>query len=324
MNPRQHLAPVLLLGALVFSVQARAQKEALKVDVLLVSVDIAVSDSNGQPVQDLAKDDFVVYEDGQLQEIRSLSPIDTPNNIILLFDRSISTRHVRPLIQVGVTQFLEKLRPQDQIVIAAFGRTVDTLLDWNGPEIELIPRALSNFVWKPVTNNFYEALEWAIKKSREVKDRKAVVVLTDGMDKRIMEMTGSLKFPGRGSIPKARVVPIEEDRSFQNVLRTISSNKVRFYFIVPSTQVAPKIQPDAPLVRMEQFAQASGGRMAVAKESGDIPALYERIAADSAESYTLNYASGKPKRDGVFRKIEVRAKRPCLQVRQSRTGYFMN
>jgi len=75
---------------------------------------------------------------------------------------------------------------------------------------------------------------------------------------------------------------------------------------------------------MEQFAQASGGRMAVAKESGDIPALYERIAADSAESYTLNYASGNAKRYGAFRKIEVRTKRPGLQVRQFRTGYFMN
>jgi len=142
MYPRQHLAPVLLLGAFVFSVQGRAQKETLKVDVLLVSVDVAVSDSNGRLVHGLTKDEFVVYEDGQLQEIRSLFPIDTPNNIILLFDRTISTRHVRPLIQVGVTQFLEKLRPQDQIAVAAFGRTVDTLLNWNGPEIERIPRSL--------------------------------------------------------------------------------------------------------------------------------------------------------------------------------------
>jgi hypothetical protein len=126
MYPRQHLAPVLLLGALVLSVQGRAQKETLEVDVLLVSVDVAVSDSNGRLVHGLTKVEFVVYEDGQLQEIRSLFPIDTPDNIILLFDRSISARHVRPLIQVGVTQFLEKLRPQDQIVVAAFGRTVDT------------------------------------------------------------------------------------------------------------------------------------------------------------------------------------------------------
>ena len=64
----------------------------LKVDVPYVLVDVTVQDKqNNKVVDDLSRQSFEIYEDGVPQEIRYFSPVSTPYNIFLLFDRSGST-----------------------------------------------------------------------------------------------------------------------------------------------------------------------------------------------------------------------------------------
>src|SRR5678815_804402 len=64
----------------------------LRVDVPLVSVDVRVNDSRGQPLTSLTEKDFIVVEDGAEQQIQAFSSVETPYNILLLFDRSASTQ----------------------------------------------------------------------------------------------------------------------------------------------------------------------------------------------------------------------------------------
>src|SRR5262245_25437557 len=92
----------------------------LKVDVPLVSVDITVRDAAGKPVNDLVSEDFEVYEDGVRQDIRNFSPVSTPYDVFLLFDRSGSTQHKWPFMQRAVASFIASLRPQDRIAIGSF------------------------------------------------------------------------------------------------------------------------------------------------------------------------------------------------------------
>src|SRR5262245_20009536 len=73
------------------SVAGRQSGFTLKVDVSLIPVDVAVYDPQGNAVKTLTKDDFVLYEDGTLQEIRHFETVDAPYNILLLFDTSGST-----------------------------------------------------------------------------------------------------------------------------------------------------------------------------------------------------------------------------------------
>src|SRR5262245_54014687 len=71
----------------------------LKVDVPLVSVDVTVTDAFGKTMNDLAATDFQVFENGILQQVRYFSPVSSPYNILLLFDRSGSTQHKWPFMQ---------------------------------------------------------------------------------------------------------------------------------------------------------------------------------------------------------------------------------
>src|ERR1051326_8629176 len=87
----------LLVVAFVSSTWLSAQVSdyTLRVDVPFVSVDVTVQDDRGKVIDDLSPQSFELYEDGIIQEIRYFSPVSTPYNIFLLFDRSGSTQDKR-------------------------------------------------------------------------------------------------------------------------------------------------------------------------------------------------------------------------------------
>ena len=81
-----------------------------------VVLDIAVTDAGGKAVGDLQREDFEIYEDGQLQEIGSFSSVGLPYSILLLVDRSPKeTRNKWPdFILKSVDLFLKNLRGPDR------------------------------------------------------------------------------------------------------------------------------------------------------------------------------------------------------------------
>src|SRR5690349_7384608 len=86
---------LVLLGLIgAFGAATSAAQEpvyAMRVNVGLVSLDVTVMDAQNQPMTSLLQRDFTIYEDGAEQDIKHFSSLDTPYNILLLFDRSGST-----------------------------------------------------------------------------------------------------------------------------------------------------------------------------------------------------------------------------------------
>src|SRR5205823_14674011 len=106
-----------LLGAAVVGAQ---DLPVLHVESNNIVVDVSVTDSANRPVLSLSKDDFSIYEDGRLQELRGFYSADTPCNILLLFDRSSSTKEQWPLLQSSLDRFVDAMRMQDRIAVATF------------------------------------------------------------------------------------------------------------------------------------------------------------------------------------------------------------
>jgi len=94
---------------------------ALHVDVSLVTLEVEVTDSAGRPVNTLKKEDFQVYENGTLQDVRSFDSVETPYNILLLFDCSPSTEPDWPFLVEAMNRFRQMMRPQDRMELAQFG-----------------------------------------------------------------------------------------------------------------------------------------------------------------------------------------------------------
>ena len=67
------------------------------------------------------------------------------------------------------------------------------------------------------------------------------------------------------------------------------------------------------------LAASTGGFAAVNRN--DLDTAFERLVTENSSYYLLGYYPSSDRRSGRFRKIEVRVKRPGLQVR-SRSGYY--
>src|SRR6476659_7254760 len=76
------LSTVLPLGLL------EAQQFTIRVNVPLVSLDVAVSDSACRSVTNLTQSGFLIYEDGQRQDVLNFASADSRYDLVLLFDCS--------------------------------------------------------------------------------------------------------------------------------------------------------------------------------------------------------------------------------------------
>ena len=79
---------------------------------------------------------------------------------------------------------------------------------------------------------------------------------------------------------------------------------------------------DAVRVNMQQLADDSGGEILFSKDFDDVARLYEQIGHRLGTSYSLGYVPSNAKRDGSFRKIEVKARDRNFRLTQSRSGYY--
>src|SRR5678810_462805 len=121
----------VILMAVPAAVVVGAQQEfQLKVNVSLVSVDVGVYDRKGESVTTLKQDDFLVYEDDQLQEIRAFEPSGVAFNALLVVDRSGSMRGAWDSMISGLNRFMEVLRVQDRVAIAAFDRDIEMAVSY--------------------------------------------------------------------------------------------------------------------------------------------------------------------------------------------------
>ena len=329
-----------LIGAVFVSaalVSGQSSDFALKIDVPFVSVDVTVQDPSGATVNNLSQSAFTIYENGTQQEIVNFLPVSTPNNILLLFDRSGSTQDKWLIMQRAVAGFIANLRSQDRIEIATFDYTVDVQLEWTNDRqksLLVLPELIK------ATNiggtEFYRSVEQTLRREfRKPTGRRGLVVLTDGRDTSLYNDV----------VKRNRLLEPKDDRPYQNVLRFARTQRIPIYFVAFNTdknfepnligadeyrnlrQIFPNSTiPDRYLSgvrsRMEELAAVTGGRILYPQRLEDIVPLYQEIGAELGISYTLGYISSNVTADGAFRRIEVRAKDSTYRLTQSRNGYY--
>ena len=129
----------------------------------------------------LSRNDFAVFEDGVKQPILNFEPTDTPFSLVLLLDTSGSTVNFRQQLKQAASRFLDALGPEDRVAVIQFNAKVKELSGFTTDRrksayaIQLAEGAGET--------HLYEALSHSLRAlDKEQKRRKAIVVLTDGLD----------------------------------------------------------------------------------------------------------------------------------------------
>ena len=337
--------------------------DVVRVDTQLVSVPAVVTDGNGRPLTGLRPENFKLVEDGQVQTITNFGTVDTPFEIALLLDTSGSTREDVALIRQAANGFIDALRPGDRVGVIAFNTdrtsadsiaTVETLSQLTSDRKQL-RSAIENLGASNGTP-YYDALERVADEifreppRDEVRGRRAVVALTDGVDSASTSDFNSAKLKlSRAGIAcyfiQVNTEDFVEDRLMKDCQDdgrlTLSQRQLQRYreVFVPNAkaedftnfcQMGPfqKMSISRELYNlarreMNDLSQASGGRSFVASNLTDARVAFARVAADLGTLYSLGYYPTNKARDGKFRSIhlEVKGLKDKAQIR-ARDGYY--
>jgi Ca-activated chloride channel family protein len=175
---------LLLTAALMsaFSICAFAQDDdPIRVETNLVTMNIAVTDRNGNYVKGLQKKDFQVFDNNFPQAIDEFSAEEAAVSFGIIYDMHPTSDELSRNVLESLRRFTKELKAKDNFFVTVFNERGSLTTDFV-PTGEQIQTNLSDA--KPNTpNSLYDAIFAASGKVRERKNSKQVLlVLTDGED----------------------------------------------------------------------------------------------------------------------------------------------
>lgn len=327
------LVPTLLL-VLLLPVLTSAQEpdDVVRVETNLVQLNVGVVDRQGHAILNLSRNDFVIYENDVRQNIQSFEPTTTPFSLVLMLDTSSSTQSFRQPLKMAALRFIDALAPDDRVAVVAFNDKFAVLQKFTSDRKKIASAIDSPSVTlgKGQTS-FYSALRFSMNQfASEGKRRKAIIVLTDGLDTEMRK--ADREASASATTNEAAIASIKPNASapLNAVLNIADSMGVTIYpLALPSGDARLLPFPDpqqiamyaAARTRLQTIADRTGGRLSEIRRLEDMGKLYAEVAAELRTLYTLTYQpSGERKRDGSWRAIRVEVTQPEM-IARTKSGY---
>ena len=336
---RRRALPSLTVGLLTVlmicaaSTTTRAQDDVLKTDTSLVQLSVGVVDKQGHAITNLSANDFAVFEDGVRRPILHFEPTDAPFSLVMLLDTSGSTVTFRQQINQAALRFLDALGPDDRVAIIDFnGKGTKLQLPFSTDRRRIAYTIGITLQAGKGETPLYDALKYSLKElaHEEPRRRKAIVVLTDGLDTEARN--GDRAVVGKAAAADvSSAIKAENNSHLISVLNDADRQGVTIFpLALPSGDPKRLPLPDpaitamyaAARTRLEVLANRTGGRLHEIHRLDDLSRLYAEVAADLRTLYTVVYQPPNPGvRDGKWRTIRVEVARGEL-VASTKPGYY--
>lgn len=322
----------LVVVTLSLAVAAQDEKDVIRIDTSVVQLNVGVTDTKGNPVTNLTRSEFSVFEDDAEQTIVSFEPTTAPFSLVILLDTSGSTLGFRQQLKFAAARFVNALAPDDRVAVVSFNTKSELLTNFT-TDRQKIAFAIDVANGRNGTR-LYEALDYSSDLlGKEGKRRKAIVVLTDGIDSDMRKEDRPLVDRAKTNEEAIASIKPERSRALRGVLDEAAKQGITTYpLVLPSGDPKRIADPTPQQVaiytaareRVQMLADGSGGRLHVINRLEEMGQLYAEVAADLRTLYSISY---QPSRDrsgnnGGWRTIRIEVKRPEL-IARTRPGYFL-
>jgi Ca-activated chloride channel homolog len=304
MATRRACAITLAAAFAVTSITIAAQQR-IRGGVDLVHFSVIVTDKQGAPITGLKPEDFELVEEGAPQKISFFSEGDPgeadtlgdvlPLHLGVAIDTSGSMERDITDVRTGVIRFL--LANEAAIDYTLVDFDTEVRVTRYGPDeterlIERIRRKRPDG-WTAL----YDAVGVYLNSVGPQDGQKILLLYTDGGDTR-------------------------SELTFTDLLDLLKSSDVTVYSIgylenqSPSNRTMQQSQ-------LQRMAAITGGQAFFPSSLKELDKVYEKIQREIAARYGLGYVSSNTRKDGAWRKVEVKLKRPDLKnvKLRTRTGY---
>lgn len=313
------------------STAQEGKDDAIKLRAEEVLLNVTVTDPFGHQATELAKDEFIVAEDGQRQDIASFVVSSVPVNVVLMLDASGSVISEINSLRDAAAHFVSQLGPEDKTSVIEFHTNVELIQDWTS-NTDDVKHALS-WRFKPGmvqtkqggftygSTALYDALfSAADEQLKKVEGRRAIILLTDGDDtsSKVTYEQAMASMIRSGSV----VYVISKARAFINELDKYRGRANRVFgggtaqqadMIVGRLEQAERLMTD--------IATRTGGRLFSPLEDKEMKDVYGQVARELKNQYIITYVPRNLDHDGRLRHVKVFLARPGYAAR-TRDSYY--
>jgi Ca-activated chloride channel homolog len=313
---RHIVLALVVIGTAALSLDAKARREGggsgqspeapaqlFRSAVDVVTIQASVRDKRGRAVPRLTADDFEVRDNGELRPVLSVGSDErSPLTVAFLVDMS-GSMSVGPKIDMARRAFdalLVQLRPfDDEAAVFTFDSSSHERRGFT-PDIGSLQTSLSDF--RPYgTTSLYDATAATARQlSQRSGGRKAIIVLTDGIDTS-STMTAT-QVSGLASSIDAPVY----------VIATVPSIDERL--MIEATERGG--HTDA--VDLRDLAEWTGGRLVFASTFAEATAAAANLITELRQQYVIAIEAAAHRE---WRRLDVRVKRSSAVVK-ARSGYY--
>lgn len=302
------------------------EDEPIRIETELVNVLFTAQDSNRRFVTNLTKDDIKIFENGEEQEIFTFTrQTDSPLSIAILIDTSLSQLRTLPDEREAAKVFIESVvRPEkDEVAVLSF--TGETTLEQDlTSNISRLRRAIDRIRIVPPSGTvngvviggtppisgrnqrlagstaLWDAVwitaDEVLRRSPE-RTRRTIILLTDGYD------TSSRK-------------------KIDDAIKMALLYEITIY----SIGIGDYFYGGVKESHLKKLSESTGGRAFFPKNESQLRNAFAEIEKEIRSQYLVAYQPKNQKKDGSFRRIEIRLVNPELvkqRIKLShREGYF--
>lgn len=291
---------------------------SISVNVDIVNILASVRNKQNGLVANLNKDDFTLYEDGQKQTIKYFTKeTDLPLTIGLLVDVSASQRNLIEIERSAASEFFASvLHKKDEAFLISFGEEAELLQDYTQSS-RLLNEGLNRLrvssgvsgihpgpvptASQPRGTVLYDAVYLAAKdKLTSEVGRKVIVLITDGVDQ------GS-----RLDIRQA----IEAAQKADAVIYSI------YYYDSSAYGGHGMIMLGGGEGYLKRMSEETGGHVFKVDRKHSLNDVFKELQDEMRSQYAIGYTPVNDKKDGSFRKVDLKLADKNLKV-QARKGYY--
>jgi Ca-activated chloride channel family protein len=269
--------------------------------LIVVPVPVSVTDDDGRPVNGLKKEDFELLEDGMPQEIETFSHDQTPITSILLIDTSGSMNAQMPLVRTAALRYIHAMAPADRTKIIQFNSKVVPLEDFTSDKskLEAAIAKLDAGGATALLNALYVALR-ELYAQRKVSSmaKRAVVVLSDGDDTVSAVSDDVIVKAAQRAEAVVYCVRLQPDRRELESVDDLEGTRF-----------------------LAELATETGGRLLLTPVRR-LDRVYDEVADELRNQYTLGYLSTNTVPDAKFRRLTVKVKGKRDYKIRHKPGYY--
>ena len=272
------------------------QSAVFRSDTQLVVLHATVVDKSGKLITNLPQSAFKVYENDVQQQIKTFRREDVPVSMGLIIDNSGSMRDKRAKVESAALALVKDSNPQDEVFIVNFNDEafLDQPFTNKIKDLEAGLARIDSRGGTAMRDAIRMSMDYLKEKAK--KDKKVLVVVTDGND-------------------NSSLISIE------NLVKSSQQSGVLIYTVGLLSEEEHREARRAKRALMS-LAEATGGQVYFPKEASDVERIAHQVAHDIRNQYILTYTPTDLKLDGTFRQIRVVANGPGRPVVRTRSGYY--